>query len=123
MYCTPKKNVVYERYLFYNRKQKEGEQFEQFLTHIKKLAQNCEFGDLQDQMVRDRVVMGINDTVVQERLLRVENLDLKKTVDHCGAAEISQAQIKTLYEERKVEIVNKIWVQKSLCSMLSSPRS
>jgi len=31
-YLTPKRNVVYERFLFYKRKQEEGESFDPFLT-------------------------------------------------------------------------------------------
>lgn len=54
-YFTPQKNVVYERYLFYNRKQEEGETFDNFVTDLKILVKGCEFEGQQDSMVRDRI--------------------------------------------------------------------
>lgn len=93
-YCIPKKNVVYERYQFYKRDQKMGEPFELFLTDIKKLAQSCEFENLKEQMIRDRIVLGVRDENVQERLLRTEGLTLSKAIDVCRVAEISKSQAK-----------------------------
>ncbi|KAB0793610.1 hypothetical protein PPYR_13230 [Photinus pyralis] len=37
-HCSPKKNIVFERFKFYSRVQQEGEGFDQFLTDIKKLS-------------------------------------------------------------------------------------
>ncbi|KAK9754668.1 hypothetical protein QE152_g1110 [Popillia japonica] len=58
-------------------------------------------------MVRDRVVViGIIDLRLQERLLRMEELDLQKAIDCCRAAEQSKKQAKTL-QERTIDVVNK----------------
>lgn len=81
-YCVPQRNIVYERYLFYNINQKECEQFEQFLRDIKLIAQKCEFGTVYDQMIRDRIVMGTNDASIQEKLLRVDDLDMQKAINY-----------------------------------------
>ncbi|KAJ8975158.1 hypothetical protein NQ317_014532 [Molorchus minor] len=105
-YCNPKKNVVYERYKFYKRDQLDGENFEQFLAEIKKLSQSCEFKVLLDKMIRDRIVIGINDENLQERMLRTTNLDLKKAIDCCRAAEVSKKQAKSL-QEKTVDAVQK----------------
>ena len=35
-YCTPKKNVVFERYQFFSRAQSSGEAIELFVTDLKK---------------------------------------------------------------------------------------
>lgn len=99
-YCVPKKNIVYETFKFFNRLQQEGEKFESFLTDIKKLSQTCEFGTLLDRMVRDRIVLGIKDKVLQERLLRIEDLDLQKAIDCCRAAEVSKAQARNLQGDK-----------------------
>lgn len=80
-YCVSKKNIVYETFKFSNRIQQEGEKFGSFLTEIKKLNQTCEFGTMIDRMVRDRIVLGINDKVLQEKLLRIEDLNLQKAID------------------------------------------
>ncbi|XP_072395253.1 uncharacterized protein [Diabrotica undecimpunctata] len=77
-YFTPKKNVIYERFLFYNRKQEEGELFDTDLTDLRKLAKNCEFGDVLDSMIRDRLVLGTINKDLQEKMLQNHELTLQK---------------------------------------------
>ena len=68
-YFVPKRNTIYERYVFNSRSQKADESFDQFLTALRKLAATCEFGTFEDQMLRDRVVTGLRDHGHGERLL------------------------------------------------------
>lgn len=103
-YCMPKKNVVFERYMFYKRVQREDETFEQFLTDVKKLARTCEFNNMTDEMVRDRIILGTYDPSVQERLLRIEGLTLQKASDHCRVAEAAKAQAKDLQEQGAMQV-------------------
>ena len=62
-YLLPKKNIIYERFLFYKRIQEPNESVDNFVKELKKLAQSCEFTDEQD-MIRDRLVLGIADLTV-----------------------------------------------------------
>uniref|UniRef100_A0A6P7EX44 Uncharacterized protein LOC114324156 n=1 Tax=Diabrotica virgifera virgifera TaxID=50390 RepID=A0A6P7EX44_DIAVI len=95
-YCNPKKNVIYERFKFHKREQLEGESFNQFLADVKKLAQTCEFTTFRDEMIRDRLVIGIRDTQLQQRLLDENDLNLDKVINAGRTAEISKKQAKTL---------------------------
>ncbi|KAJ8873163.1 hypothetical protein PR048_026780 [Dryococelus australis] len=54
-YIRPTRNVPYERFLLYSRKQKEGEQFQQFITDLKTPVHSCELGDQVNDIVRDCV--------------------------------------------------------------------
>lgn len=79
-YCLPKKNVVYERYLFYTRSQKDGEPFVQFYTDVRKLAKNCEFiggNQAMDELIRDRLVLGTAHAELQEQLIRMKDTSLE----------------------------------------------
>ena len=58
-YFIPKRNKIYERYVFNSRSQKVYESFDQFLTAVRKLAATCEFGTFDDEMLRDRIVTGL----------------------------------------------------------------
>jgi len=60
-YCNPRKNVVYERYKFFNIKQKEGQNINDFLTQLKIQAKHCEFGEQIDNLICDRIVCCVND--------------------------------------------------------------
>lgn len=102
-YCNPRKNIVYERFIFYNRKQAENEPFDNFLTDISNLVKNCEFNEqpadtasISDTMLRDRIVLGHSDRGLQEKLLQIENLDLKKAIEVCRIHEVAKSQNKEL---------------------------
>jgi hypothetical protein len=56
-YCTPRKNVVYERYLFFKMSQASGETVESYATSLRLRAKSCEFGDQMDSLIRDRLVI------------------------------------------------------------------
>jgi hypothetical protein len=62
-YCIPKTNQVYERFKFFERKQKENEPVDAFVTDLKNLAKNCAFHlEERDKLVRDMLVFGTQDT-------------------------------------------------------------
>ena len=52
-YVNPKKNTVFERYKFWEYKQKEGETLNQFITELKTRAKSLEFGDQHNSMICD----------------------------------------------------------------------
>lgn len=93
--CNPKKVVVYERFLFYSRDQKDGEPFNNFLVDIKKLVKTCEFGDTKDSMMRDRIILGIADKRLQEKMLK-EDITFDKAVDLCRATEAAKGHSKVM---------------------------
>ena len=92
-FCAPKKNETYERFVFRNTKQEEGEQFDSFLTKLKLHSKSCNYGDLRDGMIRDQIVYGILNKKTQERLLREADLVLNCAVQVCQATEVSERQI------------------------------
>ena len=60
-------------------------------------------------MIRDRVVFGVRDVQLKERLLRGSpDITLEQVLGMCRATEATKIQMKTLKEEGKsVHIVNK----------------
>ena len=71
-------NVIYERAKFNHRDQKEGESIEQYISVLYELVESCEYGELRDKMLRDRIVVGIRDFSLFERLQMDANLTLDK---------------------------------------------
>ena len=68
-FCRGKKNTTYERYMCNCRVQHDGETVDGFVTSLKTLADTCEFGELKDSLIRDRIILGIRDTGLKQRLL------------------------------------------------------
>lgn len=95
-YFTPTKNVIFERYVFGNLRQEEGETIDAFVTRLREKAATCEYGTLRDQLIRDRLVLGITDESARRRLLREKDLTLAMAVDICRAAEIMDNKSKTM---------------------------
>ena len=70
-HCDPKKNDTVERYKFYSRNQQSGDTFDKFLADIKILADTCNFRTLKKSMIRYRIICGVKDSGLRERLPRV----------------------------------------------------
>lgn len=69
-YVKPRTNIIYNRYICHNRVQTEGETLDQFVTDLKLLVKECNYQE-PDNMVRDRLVIGINNTNIREKLINV----------------------------------------------------
>ncbi|CAH0730973.1 unnamed protein product, partial [Brenthis ino] len=99
-YVSPRVNQVFERFKFNDRKQKEGESFDHFLTDLKQLLLNCNFSDksepIEDQLLRDKIVQGVYDKRVQEQLLRLDGMTLEKAANFCRTSEQSKLQVKEM---------------------------
>ncbi|GBL99711.1 Uncharacterized protein K02A2.6 [Araneus ventricosus] len=106
-YCIPRRNVVFERFKFFSCSQQEGQQVDNYLTELKTLASTCDFGDQEEGLIRDRVVLGIRDMSLQERLLRESDLTLKKAAEFLRASEASKHQIESVKSASKVHVIQK----------------
>ena len=54
-YCMPKRNVTYERHKFFARSQHVNETIDQYATELRNRAQSCEFGELTNSLIQDRI--------------------------------------------------------------------
>ena len=79
-YFAPKRNVVAERYKFRSRKQNSDEPIDAYLSSLRELTKACEFGEFEDEMIRDQIVEKCHSTNWKERLLAQDSLDLAKTI-------------------------------------------
>lgn len=104
-FCVPKSNQTVDRYLFFTRVQKDYECFDDFLVDLKKLSSTCGFENLRDSLIRDRIICGISNTSLKDRLLREGDLTLEKCVDICKVAELAEAQIKTIGDNCAVQSI------------------
>jgi len=54
-------NTIYEKARFNQRIQEEGEPADNFIIALYGLVEHCNNGNLQNEMIRDRIVVGIHD--------------------------------------------------------------
>jgi hypothetical protein len=98
-YCNPKRNLTVERHIFNSRMQQPGESFDQYVTDFRLKVKTCEYGTMADEMIKDRIVVGV------QRLLREKDLNLSKAIDIGKAAQASKKQLEKLADEKKVDIL------------------
>lgn len=63
-----RRNVIFERSKFSRRRQEEGETVDSLIIALHALAEHCTFRTLQDELVRNRIVVGLVDSKLAEKL-------------------------------------------------------
>jgi hypothetical protein len=118
-----KRNLIFERAQFNRRQQEPREPADVFIAALHKLADACEFGALRDQLVCDRIVVGIRDVKLLERLQLDPDLTLEKAVTVVRQSELVHSQQGILRSttpppDNNVNTIHK--VKRSLTSITST---
>ena len=93
-------NEIYESFRFFRRDQQVDENIMDYVSAVRTLAASCQFGNLQERLIRDRIVCGIRNKALQKSFLEDSKLTLKVCVDRCRAAERADSQFKEIVAER-----------------------
>src|SRR5436190_7185319 len=91
-YFGLKKNLIYERAKFLKRRQNESEPVDSFINDLHTLAETCEFKDLKEELIRDLIVIGVQDSKLSESLQMDESLTLNKAILKTRQAESVKLQ-------------------------------
>ena len=117
MYVTPLANIPYERCIFNTRNQKESETFDQYLTELRKLSSSCKFDTITpDEILRDRLILGLMNEKIKKRLLKDNELTLLTLIRICQSEEINLHQNNILYTVETVHQMKKSYQKKSMYS-------
>ncbi|UYV66468.1 K02A2.6-like [Cordylochernes scorpioides] len=101
---TPQKNVIYERYIFNTSNQEENEGIDSYTNRLRGLASSCEYDILTEELIRDRIVLGIKDNRVRKKLLMEPKLNLSSAIDICRTAEVTEQQITKLTGQESEDV-------------------
>ena len=86
------RNVIFERAKFNNRREEQGEPMDAFIMALYGLAEHCGYGELHDEMIRDRIVVRLRDPSLSESLKLDPTLTLEKAVTKVRQAEAIKKQ-------------------------------
>jgi hypothetical protein len=95
-HLNPKPNIIVERYKFNMRVRKSGESVSAFVGELWSLSRNCEYNESVNDMIRDRLVVGINDIGIQKKLLGEGTLTLKKAMSIAVGMETASREAATM---------------------------
>ena len=87
-----RRNVIFERVKFNQRRQEEGETVDTFITALHALAEHRNFGTLTDEMTRDRIVVGLIDAKLSEKMHLDPELTLPKAINQARQGEAVKKQ-------------------------------
>ena len=96
----PKVSVSVLRYQFQHRIRQPGESVSQYVAQLRKLAEGCEFANLEDRL-KDQIMCGINDENIQDKFMLEKEFDYKTAISVATAQEVAQRNVKILHEHNK----------------------
>ena len=97
-YFNLQSNGIYDRAIFNRRCQQPAESIHKYVTALHMLAQKCSLGQLAKELIRDRIVVGLQDRVLSKRVRLDPELMLKKAITLARNAETVKVQQKALRE-------------------------
>ena len=117
-YFKVRKNIIYERAHFNKRNQLSNESVEEFITEVHRLGDSCDFGEMKEDSIGDRLVVGIRDQALSERLQMEPDLTLdkaKRLICQRDAVKEQQQALKLpIKEESTLDAVSKRTSKKML---------
>ena len=102
------KNVIYERSRFNMRKQEENESVDSFVTALYTLSEHCNYGALNNELIRDRIVVGLADIRLSERMQMDKDLTLDKAINMARQSEEIKRQQASLRGDTSANVARSV---------------
>ena len=96
-HINPKPNEIAQRFVFYRRDRRTGETVKDYVAELRKLSEHCNFNEKLEEHLRDKFVCGLNDGVVQQKLLATKSLTLKISIDTAVAMEAAAMSARQIH--------------------------
>ena len=93
---NPEPSEIVERYKYHTRMREPKETVNDFVAELCALARHCNFGDSLNDLLRDRLVCGINDDAIQHRLLLEKKLTFEKALEFATSMEAAKQNLTEL---------------------------
>lgn len=121
-YFAPQKNLIFERFKFNSRKQNTGETIESFITDLHSIAEKCEFGQLKEELIRDRIVVGMSDVRVSEAMQLKSTLTLKTATEMARQAELTQHNNRVIRSAEETSTFNYVQNNRQILNVDNSKK-
>ena len=93
---SPKPSIIVQHFRFNSCSRDKGESIATFIATLRQLSEFCEYGDTLEDMLRDRLVCGVNDERIQRRLLSEPNLTFTTALQLAQAIESADKDSRNL---------------------------
>ena len=103
-FCVGTTHEAFESYRFHVRDQEQTESIDAYVAELRKLARGCNFGDQEDRMIRDRILVGCRSQKIREKLLEDSKLTLKSALEICRALEAGQTKLEAMSGTKEIAV-------------------
>lgn len=102
-YFAPKQNTSYERHIFRNLSQRQGERIDTFVMRLRVQADRCEFGSRVDDNIKDQVTSACYSDSLRRKILERNHKTLESVMKLCRIFESVANQEKSFVVDSKRE--------------------
>ncbi len=104
LHIHSKPSAIVSRFRFNSCVRQHSKSVATYVVRLRQLTEYCEYGTSLEEMLRDRVVCGIQDERLQRRLLAEPDLTFKKAFDIAQAYESAESNAKALRTSQPAEV-------------------
>lgn len=108
-----KTNVTAERFKFLTRNQLAEETMQDYIITIKSLATTCNYGTFLEEVLKDRLLMGIRNKRIQAKLIELSESTFESTCEVALNMEMLEEEVRNMGNDREPTLVNKIGSRRS----------
>ena len=98
---SPAPSEIVQRFKFNSQFRHAGESVATYVAELRSIAQTCNYSSSLDEMLRDRIVCGINDDRIQQRLLSERGLTYKKALELSQGLETAAKNVRELQSAKQ----------------------
>ncbi|GFW63935.1 reverse transcriptase domain-containing protein [Trichonephila clavipes] len=123
-YFLDYQNKIFASFKFLEIKQEQGEKFTDYYSRLRNAVVECNYGESQDRMLRDKLIQGLLDKALQERLIREtskKSRALQEVVSECKTAENTAPRKVPLAIHKKVKEELSNMVEVGIISKVEEP--
>lgn len=113
---SPPPSEVIQRFRFNTRTRLAGESVATYVAELRRLAEFCNYGSKLNEMLRDRLVCGINHEAIQKKLLAERELTYERAIAVAQGSEQADRNMREIKTQKtmgvtvKQEPVNRLLV-------------
>lgn len=98
---NPKPSAILQRWHFNTRVRAAGESIASYVAALRALGLHCDYGDKLPEMIRDRLVCGVNHKGIRRKLLSEPDLTFDKAFTLAQSMETSERDSKKLEDKQE----------------------
>ena len=93
---SPRPSEIVQRFRFHTCCRRQGETVTDYVARLRAIAEFCNFGAVLEDMLRDRLVCGVNSEAIQRKLLSESTLTFQKALEVAIGLEAADRDVREL---------------------------